>query len=133
METAPTGTEMPWRKRNPSLNFLSVHSKKREIPFPQSLLSFSQSGRSGPGNRRLIQSKVCDGAVCFLVSEPLPTQGKVKQILRTVSFQGHCLPYLFFTVHWSTGTLVGSLQLVCPKASPSAFTGCNSPPRSQNL
>lgn len=129
VETAPTGTEIPWRKRNPSLNFLSVHFKKRENPFPPLCSLWLVQPRKQLINAVLIW----DGALCSLVSASLLTQGKLEQILRTVSFQGHCLPHLFFTVHWSTGALVGSLQLVCPKAPPPAFTSCNSPPRSQDL
>lgn len=103
VETAPTGTETPWRKRNPSLNFLSVHFKKRENPFPWSLLSVLSLWAVQFREQLINPVLVCDEAICSLVPASLPTQGKVEQILRTVSFQGHCLPYLFFTglnEHW---------------------------------
>lgn len=103
METAPTGTEIPQGKRNLSLNYLSVHFKKTEIPFPWSLLSVLSLWPVQSGEQLINLVLVCDGAICFLVSASLLIQGKVEQILRTVSFQGRCLPYLFFTVlkeHW---------------------------------
>ena len=100
---------------------------KREIPLPQSLLSVP-SLRPVQSREQLINPVlVCDGSIYSLVSASLLTQGKVEQMLRTVSFQGHCLPYLFI-FHSATGALVGSLQLVHPKASPSASTNCCSPP-----
>lgn len=81
---------------------------------------------ASPVREQLI-NLVCDGAVCSLVSALLLSQRKVEQTLRTVSFQGHCLPYLFFTVlkeHWWV-----PFNLPMPKASLSAFTTCNSPPQ----
>lgn len=103
VETAPTGTEMPWRKRNPSLNFLSVHFKKREIPFPWSLLSILSLWLVQSSQQLINPVLVCDGTISSLHSASLLTQGKVEQVLKTVSFPGHRLPYLLFTVlkeHW---------------------------------
>lgn len=96
VETAPTGTEMPSRKRN--LNFMSVHFKQREISFPWSVLSILLVWLVQSMEQLINLVSVCDGAVCSLVSSLLLAQRKVEQTLRTVSFQGHCLPYLFFTV-----------------------------------
>lgn len=120
VESAPTGTEMPWRKRN--LNFMSVHFKQREISFPWSVLSVFSVWLVQC--REQLINLVCDGAVCSLVSALLLSQRKVEQTLRTVSFQGHCLPYLFFTVlkvHWWV-----PFNLPTPEVPLSAFTTWNS-------
>lgn len=131
VETAPTGTEMPWRKRNPSLNFLNVHFKKREIPFPWSFLSISSLWPVQSREQLINLLLVCDGAVCSLISASLLTQGKVEQLPEN-SFLPKTL-FALFIFHSAKGALVGSLPLVHPKASPPAFTNCSSSPRSQDL
>lgn len=129
VETAPTGTEMPRRKKIPTLNFLSAHFRETEILFPLSLISVLSLWQVQSRRELVNLVLACDVAVCSLVSALLHIQGKVEQILSTVSLQG-----LFCLVsHSGKGALVGSLQLVHPKASPTAFTSCNSLLNSQDL
>lgn len=123
---------MPWRKRNPSLNFLNVHFTKREIPFPWSLLSISSPWPVQSREQLINLLLVCDGAVCSPVSASLLTQGKVEQALEN-SFLPKML-FALFIFHSAKEALVGgSLPLVHPKVSPPAFTNRSSPPRSQDL
>lgn len=82
---------------------MSVHFKQREISFPWSIPSILSVWLVQSREQLINLVSVCDGAVCSLVSASHRAQRKVEQILRTVSFQGHCFPYLFFTVlkeHW---------------------------------
>lgn len=123
VETAPTETEMPWRKRNPTLNFLSAHFTKREVLFPLSLTSVLSLWPVQSRSELINLDLVCDGTNCSLDSASLLTQGKVEHILRAVSFRGHFSAWIVF--HSAKGSMVGPSN--CPKASPTAFTNCNSP------
>lgn len=85
---------------------------------------------AGPVQELINLALACDMAVCSLVSASLHTQGKTEQILRTVSLQGL---FAIFVSHSGKGALVGSLQLVRPNASPTAFASCNSLLNCQDL
>lgn len=122
VETAPTGTEMPRRKRIPTLNFLSAHFTETEILFPLSHISVLSCWQVQSRRELINLALACDMDVCSLVSASLHTQGRTEQILRTVSLQGL---FAVFVSHTGKGALVGSLQLVRPNASPTAFTSCN--------
>lgn len=103
VETAPTGTEMPRRKRIPTPNFLSAHFRETEILFPLSHISVLSLWQVQSRRELINLALACDVAVCSLVSSSLHTHGKTEQILRTVPFCKDFLPYLFLTVakeHW---------------------------------
>lgn len=71
---------------------------------------------------------VHDGTVCPSITSYLGKGGGDTEN----SFLPRTL-FALFIFHSAKGALVGSLQLVHPKAFLSAFSKCNSPPRSQDL
>lgn len=103
VETAPIGTGMLWRKRNPSLNFLSVHLEKREIPFSWRVLSILSLWPVQSREQLINQVLLCDGAIHSLSQHHFLARERQSRYWERFSFQGHCLPYLGLTVlkeHW---------------------------------
>lgn len=76
VETAPTGTEMPRRKRIPTPNFLSAHFRETEILFPLSHISVLSCWQVQSRRELINLALACDMAVCSLVSASLHTKGK---------------------------------------------------------
>lgn len=121
VETAPTGTEMPWRKRH--LNFMSVQRDLFPMECPLCSLSLASPVQSREQLINLVSSL---WQSCFSPGLSITSCPKKGGADTENSFLPRTLSALFI-FRSSKGALVGSLQLAHPKISLPAFTNCNSP------